>query len=332
MKSIIWSPSRLKKAEHCLADYYYSYIDKDKSNIPTTAYMSMGNLFHSLMEQFYKDDGSPYFKSKESFAGAAVGQWFRLYVEPGKNRQGKEIKWDFKGQPFVLKRDIGDIAEVIYEKYSNPNQPRPVKQEHRIKASLDGMQIQGIMDAILPFTEEERLVIVDYKSDRFPPGRNRLRYDPQFGLYPLLVGIELNKNPLFRRQLNFPEEEAEKLGGNPILLSSMVKMQFDHLRTGETVQVERTEKDLEKILVSIKDREEQIGDNNFIRSPGNHCVTCLRKKRCDKDTAEGIELKLPEANQIELFPLAEKQKKSRKRPQKTLRFPKEIDQPQDNKM
>lgn len=323
MQNIKWSPSRLKAAEHCLAWYFYRYHDEDKSKIPTRPPLVFGNLFHSMMERFYNENGTPFYKSTESFTNAAIGQWLHAFTKDDVDNRGKEIIWEYNGQKFVMIRDIEQIAPIIYRKYADPKTPRPIFQELGIKVNLEGVLLNGKIDAILPHTRENGLLIVDYKTDRFPPGRDRISYDPQFSAYALLVGIKLSQDPEFRRKTNFPEEEAEKLSIENLFLHEEIKTQYDHLRTGESVVVERRIEDVERYLVSIKDREEQIHTNNFIRSPGKHCVRCDRREKCDDDTKNEVKLELPENNQIELFPQTTRIKKSRKRPQKSFRFPKD---------
>ncbi len=323
MKNLVWSASRLKTAEHCLAWYFYRYHHKDKRKIPTTPPLVFGNLFHSLMERFYNEDGTPFYKSEDSFSGAAVGQWLHVYTKEGKDNRGNKIDWFFEGQKYAIIPEIKDVAKQIYQTYSDPERPRPAKQEYDMRVSLDGLLLRGTMDAIFGYREETGLIGTDYKTDRFPPGKDRLEYDPQFGFYLLLMGIALKQNPILRRELNFPEEEAEKLSIENLFLSEKINIGYDHLRTGQTVPISRSEEDIQKILISIRDRKEQILTNNFIRSPGKHCVRCQRRELCDSDTKNEVKLELPDNKQIELFPPTKRIKKSRKRPQKVIKFPKD---------
>ena len=324
--NIKWSPSRLKSAEHCLAWYYYSYIDKEKSEIPTNPYLVLGSLFHSMLYNFYNPDGTPFFKSAKTFAGAAWGQWLFSHTNDNLDRRGKKIMWNFEGQKFVMKDEIQTLAKMIYNKYASPKTPRPVYDlsEHEIKTKFNGLRIEGNIDAFLPYNKKDGLRVVDYKTDFSRPSRERLEYDPQFGIYLFLVGLKLSKSEDFRKRLNYPEKNAKKLSLENLFLSDDINMQFDHLRSRSQILIPKTKEDIETILSSMEERSYQINSGNFVRSRGNHCVYCLRREKCESDLKKNKELILPGINQINLFPSSERVIKSRKRPQKTIRFPKRI--------
>ena len=61
---IKWSASRIDVANYCRMRYYLKYVEKEKS-LKLPAYVK-GSLLHSLIESFWKKNGTPEEAAKKS--------------------------------------------------------------------------------------------------------------------------------------------------------------------------------------------------------------------------------------------------------------------------
>ena len=78
MKPVLWSASRLDKIEVCKRAYWYQYLSGEK--FQSIGPMAAGILLHKKAEKFYKADGTPKYKSAESFANSAMATWQRFNI------------------------------------------------------------------------------------------------------------------------------------------------------------------------------------------------------------------------------------------------------------
>ena len=323
-----WSVSRLKAIEECPMWYYFSYVDKDKRNIPRRPQFAFGDLCHSLMERAWTGkDNTFLYKTPQSFFKVAKRLWYKNFVYSETDNRGEVIDWQFEGQPHVMARQLKKATRSMYYKYRNA--PRPAFQEltleSRIIHSLGDRKLEiellGKIDAIEQYTRERGLLITDYKTDMFNPGRARLEWDPQPTVYLLLTSLALRNDPEFRKQLNYPEELIESTPETTLILPEL-NVQFDLLRRGESFQMQRTDRDVQRVLATIMDKMTLIEEENYVRSEGTHCLRCMRRERCDTEKEEGLHIQPGKNPQIEIFPIKPRKPKSRKRPQKSFRFPK----------
>lgn len=210
MSEIIWSPSKLKVAENCMAQYFYTYLQPNRPKLPSTGRMAMGTLFHKLMEEFWKEDGTTKYKSAESFTNVAINRW-RFLLRNNKSR-GSEIIWGFPNEKWVLlNKDVPETATVIYSHYSE--REKPIVQEHEFKVEIDGVKYRGFIDAVFPFDEKLKKVrIADWKTSRGVPAQSKLERDHQFVAYHLVMGFELKHNLELRRKVGMPDELADWVG------------------------------------------------------------------------------------------------------------------------
>ncbi|MBS3172343.1 PD-(D/E)XK nuclease family protein [Candidatus Woesearchaeota archaeon] len=316
MSEIIWSPSRLKVAESCMAKYYYMYIKPETST--STAEMAMGDLFHRLMQEFYKESGEPKYKSAEAFANTAVARWqFMIRQEATK---GRKIVWGYKAEPYVFKNKIiPETGNIIYNTYQN--RIPPVENEFGFNVEIDGIHYRGFIDAIFPFSEQTgKVAVADFKTHRVEPRKEKLRTDHQFTVYHLIVGFLLKNNLELRRKVGIPDDLAEIVGIDGVYMSPHIEMQWHQLRNGNIIPTERTDKDYPWLVRSIEDRVEQIEKQNFSRHPGYDCNFCPVKRKCDGDLKSRIKLEIPESPQIEIFPTPEKKKKGLRKHQYKLKL------------
>lgn len=315
------SPSKLKIAENCMAQYFYRYIHPDRSSLPATGRMALGNLFHRLMEGFYREDGTPKYESVESFVNMAIGQW-KFILRSNKSR-GKDLVWSYDAEKWViLNKEVPEIAASVYKTYSSME--KPVAQEHTFNVVINGIEYFGFVDAVLRFDESiGKVRIGDFKTSRGIPSQKRLARDHQFAAYHLAMGFELKDNLELRKRVGMPDELAEWVGKGRNYMSPYIQVEWHHLRTGEIVPIEaeRTLEDYVWLVASIEDRIGQIDDGNFSRSPSNRkCLDCLAREICEREVLEGTGLLVPDEPQLRRLPVG-RRKKGFKKHQYKLGFP-----------
>jgi hypothetical protein len=104
-----WSATALRNASNCSLALFY---DKAMGLKPThTVRLAAGDFIHGFIERFYKEDGSPAYKTADDFANAAYGGWFR-YIEEHE-RKGNPVIWQDKSERFVFANKIHRACKVL---------------------------------------------------------------------------------------------------------------------------------------------------------------------------------------------------------------------------
>jgi hypothetical protein len=280
MKPIFWSASRLDKIETCKKAYWYQYVSKEKFS--SIGVMAAGILLHKKAENFYKKDGTPKFKSAESFANASMATWQRFNINTGTVR-GQEIKWKDETEPYKLKYMIGEVCKVLYEKYSN-DEP-PLFTEYPFKFHLEDRLYTGFIDEI-----RKGLVIRDHKSGYGRPNDSKenpdvkLHTNHQFTIYALALTSIAKRDENFRKQIGMTEKQLEKAKKSFILEDIVVE--YHHMLTGETFQSKRTDTNYRELTNAIDRSVKTISDGDFSVRRGNHCNYCLHNLACYRDTIQ----------------------------------------------
>jgi len=338
-----WSVTRLKALEHCARWYKFLYLDEDKDTLPKKPEYAFGNLCHTLMEMAWTGkDESFLYKSANSMFNAAKRLWYMSYVFPETDTRGGKIQWSSNGQPHILAKRLRRYTRSMYYRYRQ--EPSPTFQELKLetKVMLEigkrtfEYELEGVIDAIHSFNEQDGITVSDYKTDRYKPSISRLGWDRQPTAYAFLISTALRNDSEFRQRLNYPQSLIDSTPKDSFLLP-MINPQFDHLRSGNSFRVSRTNKDVIRLLTTIPDKMILLLNEIYPRSEGDHCLRCLRRLECDSEKERGVHLRQEDNPQTEIFPI-ERQKiklkvelfpikypktKSRKRPQKSFRFPKE---------
>ena len=307
---LVWSPTTLTIASQCIRSLYYY---KKRIDVPITQDIAIGLFLHSKLANFYKEDGTPKFKSPEAYESRLMGDWKRYPAKTGKIR-GARIQHE-TGELYMLLPKIGGIAYKIYEEYSQ--QPAPLLVEYpqtdrrrahtaklQIESKVDGKQIvkvlAGRIDEIRP-----NLTIRDHKYTRRREFREMKRsYDLQLTHYALyLAGLISNSRELaqFLRVKEF-------LGVNElpdlISLAQQINLEYHTMRAEyeydenakrrlvidvKIIPVgKRTEQHFHELLKIMDDLEERISKDAFHPNRGDHCDRCLYKEPCDQDSAKVI--------------------------------------------
>ena len=118
---MIWNASKLEQAADCLFKCYLINVEKEK--YPMTGPMTKGRLLHSVTEtnKFFKEDGTPYYKSPESFTNATAAKWKYILRQVKEGKQ--EIDWKYKEEPWKILNDIEKMAPAIYRRYASEDPP-----------------------------------------------------------------------------------------------------------------------------------------------------------------------------------------------------------------
>lgn len=218
----------------------YEYRYIIKEKTKPTPFLAFGKAVHKVIEVIHKENNF-----SDSFWQR---EWERLWYE-----QSSKVDW--KG---YKKATFSNMGTKMLGSYVDDNQETevmaselrfPKKDEHYM---LGDYQIRGVIDQIRK-TETKPLVI-DFKTSTKEPDPLILRADPQWTLYW--------------------DYARKRLGVEDVSLG------LYHLKSGKIFPTERTEKDLEIVLESLKDAQAKVDQKMFSRSIGFNCHFCDFREQC----------------------------------------------------
>lgn len=310
---LVWSPTTLMIASRCIRSLYYY---RKRIDVPITQDIALGIFLHSKLANFYKEDGTPKFKSPESYESRLEGDWKRYPARTGKI-SGARIQYE-GNELYMLLPKIRGIAHKVYEEYSQ--QPPPLLVEYpkidrrrthntvlQLESKVDGRPIikvlTGRIDEIRP-----GLTIRDHKYIRRKKFEEMtLSYDLQFTIYTLyLAGLILNS-----KKLEEFLKVKEFLGVNElpdiISLAQQINLEYHIMRAeyeyekkdkeitkklAVDVKVvpakKRTEQQFHETIEIMDDLERRISEAPFHPTRGDYCDRCLYRNPCDQDSANVV--------------------------------------------
>jgi len=280
----IYSASSIKTFQNCPLQFYYHKIKRPKPKVPTLLEFVRGKLLHAMTEKFYKDDGTPKYKSAEAFANTGAGNWKRIISQGeygGQRIEFKKIKGKAsKSLGYAKEKEVREICTQIYKLYS-ASEP-PLEKELRIPFAFIS---ESKIYMILAILDEVRrgLIIRDHKSDYFMPeeGSTSLKHDIQFTTYAAALSFKCSRETEFARRIGVSEEDIAQLANDPLHIMDKIKTEHHHMRTGTMTPTYRTKGDLEEVIDDIDEIEHFTAtlDPNTLR---DLIVNCSWGKKCDR--------------------------------------------------
>lgn len=163
------SYSSLSTYENCPLKYKYAYIER-LPRIPSPA-LSFGQSVHEALRWFY-DVPTPHPPEKESLLEYLSECW----VSDGYESPGMELKYYMHAMR---------VLELFHRQNAN-DFSLPAALEHRFSIDLGFCVLNGVIDR-LDRDPEGNYEVIDYKTSRRLPPRDRLRNDLQLPLYNIAV-------------------------------------------------------------------------------------------------------------------------------------------------
>jgi RecB family exonuclease len=229
----VWSTSKLKTIEACGKQFEYKYLIK--GTIPVqTPYLAFGKAVHRVIELVHE--------TKEWAEPTVLELWNDTWYE---NAEGV----DFTG---YFKPNFDDSGAKMLRKYIKKNKNAKVleletpfpndKEVYKIGQYV----VRGIIDQVRRM-DDGRLLVVDFKTSKYPPDPLILRADPQFTIYYSVAKAKYQEEPL---------------------------LALYHLESSKMFFTERNENDVTLVEAQIKQGQAKIHQRMFERNVGVNCRYC----------------------------------------------------------
>lgn len=174
------SPSAIGTFRQCPQKFKLSRIDKLSE--PPTWHTHLGTFVHDVLEHMYQQ--SPDVRTVEGVRSLAAERW----AAGG---------WQEKVESLEEARKLGPIAKFKTQAFDcmknlfvleNPADTEFDGMEHHVAASVEGVQLKGIIDRF-SFNEDGTITISDYKTGKVPNPRFKPEDDEFFQLlaYALML-------------------------------------------------------------------------------------------------------------------------------------------------
>ncbi|MBI2110773.1 PD-(D/E)XK nuclease family protein [Candidatus Woesearchaeota archaeon] len=276
-----WSQHKLETILTCGRQFYYTYIERPEISIPSE--IAKGQFLHKKLEQFFKD-GSPKYKSKESWSNAAGAQWTQI-IKKG-SISGRRIAWKDEKEPWILKSNIKNLCLSLYDRLVAEGPPL-LQPEHEFTFELSERRFTGRIDEI-----RAGKLIRDYKTGKARISQFEADHSYQLTFYALAFCTLCYADDKFREKAGVSKRTASQWGGNPIFISDDVMLELDMIDTGQRIRTTRDNTDYSELCSIIDEAEEKKGrmkeKDLYLPERGSHCKFCLYQKQCEKDTAENV--------------------------------------------
>lgn len=280
-----WSPTRTKKAEKCMKEYWFEYILHLEHQVPSSAVIGKHN--HIMIQNFWKEEPYtkklvPGYKSYESYINSSMRDWKFYYAKTGEI-DGKKIEWrDYDGNGWG-KGLIGRIAEtagIVYTRYMN-EEPR-LKAEFEMRGEFDGIKIMARVDEL-----RENLVIRDHKSGNEKIREYFLRNNVQMTLCAMCL-FECLQNPYSIASKIYPKYRSISL--DEFLDILMIEIhdispkwptkEGIHKPITKIYNAKRTEQDFHDVIQIIESKQKALKERDFHPSKEN-CDFCFYRDDCN---------------------------------------------------
>jgi putative RecB family exonuclease len=152
------SPSKISRFTQCPLAYKYCYVDHLPE--PPTIHQVRGTLAHAALERFFTDNGEG-----ERSHVRAVDALMDAWSERERHAEYIELGLDEAQEAQLL-----DELRVLIERYfelEDPNGVHPRGLELQLRAQVDGVELNGIIDRLDELGNGD-LCVVDYKTGSSP--------------------------------------------------------------------------------------------------------------------------------------------------------------------
>src|SRR5665213_3668491 len=230
-----WSASKLQVINTCGAQFRYKY--REKAQEKQTPYLSFGKTVHKVIEMIHKANDF-----SEDFWKEA---WLKEWAEASD-------PVDFTG---YYKPAFASSGRKMLGNYAKDNQTANILE---LESPFDAYKIgryvvRGIIDQVRR-TDGGRLLIVDFKTSKYPLDPLVLRAAPQFTIYYHVV--------------------KQKYPGEDPLLA------YYHLESGKMYFTNRNDNDVLIVEAMIKEGQNKVDQSMFERNVGQACKWCPFVEQC----------------------------------------------------
>jgi hypothetical protein len=225
----VWSPTRLDHILRCPRKFFFGYQQgkngnkKFQKSYPVTAPQARGIFLHRQVESdvFFKPDGSPKYKSAESYANAMGGRW--IQVAKRKKIKGSEIDFG-DNDPFLMKEvEIKPVCRAIYPILVEEGPP--TLSEFPFSFVCQGNAFTGVIDSVRK-DKDGNIVIRDFKSSFYGMSERDIDNMPQLTIYGLAFCVYAFMSYEFRDRFDLSESDVKTWGGNPTFIDDRLKFEI----------------------------------------------------------------------------------------------------------
>ena len=229
-----WSASKLQVINTCGAQFRYKY--REKAQEKQTPYLSFGKTVHKVIEMIHKANDF-----SEDFWKEA---WLKEWAEASD-------PVDFTG---YYKPMFVNTGKRMLSNYAKDNHNANILE---LESPFDGYKVgrfkaRGIIDQVRR-TDGGRLLIVDFKTSKYPLDPAVLRAAPQFTIYWGHIKEKYQEDAL---------------------------LAYYHLESGKMFFTERTDKDVELVAAMLQEAQKKVDQGMFQRNVGQACRYCPFVEQC----------------------------------------------------
>lgn len=236
---MVWSASSIKTIGSCGKQFWFRYRTDIKGI--QTPYLAFGKAVHKVIEMIHVANDF----SDEFWQDTWSDQWYD---------HSKDV--DFKGYRKMTFANSGPKMILNYVKKNKTANilelessfPTKKKEDYKIGRFVT----RGIIDQVRRM-EGGRLLVVDFKTSKYPPDPLILRADPQFTMYYSVVREKYKEDPL---------------------------LALYHLESGKIYYTERTQKDVDFVEQLLEEGQVKVDAQLFERNIGNTCRYCPFLEPC----------------------------------------------------
>lgn len=242
---MVWSVSALKTISSCGKQFWWRYRTDVKGI--QTPYLQFGKAVHKVIEQIHLvNNFTPDF-------------WERLWAETWREYAAEVEEWGS-----LKKITFNNTGSKMLKKYVEKNVGANVLESETKFPSEDevykigSFTIRGVIDQVRR-SAGGRLLVIDFKTSKYPPDPLVLRADPQFTMYYRVI--------------------KEKYGEDPLLA-------LYHLESGKMLYTQRTDRDVKMVEAMLKEGQVKVDQELFERNIGYSCRNCPFVTVCLGDVHE----------------------------------------------
>lgn len=239
-KDDVWSTSKLKTIEACGKQFFYKYIKEDGVVPIQTPYLAFGKAVHRVIELIHQSNDWTELNTLETWND----QWYE-------DSQGV----DFTG---FFKPNFDESGAKMLRRYVKKNKGAKVLEletpfpNGKVVYKIGPYVVRGVIDQVRRM-DDGRLLVVDFKTSKYPPDPLILRADPQFSIYYKVA------------KEKYQEE---------------VQVALYHLETGKMFFTERTDNDVALVEAQLKQAQAKVTQKMFERNVGINCRLCVFIQDC----------------------------------------------------
>src|SRR5579859_8204651 len=236
-----WSVSALKMISSCGKQFWWRYRTDIKGL--QTPYLQFGKAVHKVIEEIHKQ------------GDFSTDFWERLWSQTWREYAAEVEDWG-KLKKITFNNTGSKMLANYVEKNSGATVLESEKQFDNYK--IGPFKVRGVIDQIRR-SNGGRLLVLDFKTSKYPLDPLVLRADPQFTMYWGYVMQEYQEDAL--------------LG-------------LYHLESGKILYTNRTQSDVAMVEAMLREGQVKVDQEMFERNIGITCRNCPFVQVCLGDLNE----------------------------------------------